>query len=114
MRILVTFAVEAEFAPWRAIRAFRKVRINEKHYSGGVEVFEATISGSTVWVLFTGVVFFVRSEEHTSELQSPDHLVCRLLLEKKKHFVIRKSDNLHKIEYGSVNRRGLLVTRGQF
>src|SRR5947208_5893440 len=26
----------------------------------------------------------VRSEEHTSELQSPDHLVCRLLLEKKK------------------------------
>src|SRR5258708_15289721 len=28
--------------------------------------------------------FGTRSEEHTSELQSPDHLVCRLLLEKKK------------------------------
>src|SRR5438876_1737729 len=28
---------------------------------------------------------FVRSEEHTSELQSPVHLVCRLLLEKKKN-----------------------------
>src|SRR5258708_13279719 len=27
-----------------------------------------------------------RSEEHTSELQSPDHLVCRLLLEKKKSY----------------------------
>src|SRR5258708_18440515 len=27
---------------------------------------------------------WIRSEEHTSELQSPDHLVCRLLLEKKK------------------------------
>src|SRR5438552_14988591 len=27
----------------------------------------------------------LRSEEHTSELQSPDHLVCRLLLEKKNH-----------------------------
>src|SRR5258708_30788578 len=27
---------------------------------------------------------WARSEEHTSELQSPDHLVCRLLLEKKK------------------------------
>src|SRR5258708_32026699 len=26
----------------------------------------------------------LRSEEHTSELQSPDHIVCRLLLEKKK------------------------------
>src|SRR2546426_4806886 len=30
------------------------------------------------------VVEFVRSEEHTSELQSPCNLVCRLLLEKKK------------------------------
>src|SRR5438552_19153829 len=30
-----------------------------------------------------------RSEEHTSELQSPDHLVCRLLLEKKKQQYIR-------------------------
>src|SRR5258708_25094597 len=28
-----------------------------------------------------------RSEEHTSELQSPDHLVCRLLLEKKKYSI---------------------------
>src|SRR5258708_11428615 len=28
--------------------------------------------------------FYRRSEEHTSELQSPDHLVCRLLLETKK------------------------------
>src|SRR5258708_40009467 len=29
-----------------------------------------------------------RSEEHTSELQSPDHLVCRLLLEKKKQSLL--------------------------
>src|SRR5947208_9058061 len=29
----------------------------------------------------------LRSEEHTSELQSPDHLVCRLLLEKKKYVI---------------------------
>src|SRR5207244_7407803 len=34
---------------------------------------------------YSGVFQFLnRSEEHTSELQSPDHLVCRLLLEKKK------------------------------
>src|SRR5690348_18147867 len=33
---------------------------------------------------FTGLVAGLRSEEHTSELQSPVHLVCRLLLEKKK------------------------------
>src|SRR2546426_7629950 len=31
------------------------------------------------------VVLLVRSEEHTSELQSPCNLVCRLLLEKKKN-----------------------------
>src|SRR5258708_9588330 len=31
------------------------------------------------------VSYFARSEEHTSELQSPDHLVCRLLLEKKQY-----------------------------
>src|SRR6266581_8886334 len=35
-----------------------------------------------------------RSEEHTSELQSPVHLVCRLLLEKKKKKkIINKQDN---------------------
>src|SRR5258705_4824688 len=37
------------------------------------------------WVLGSGLVFLsLRSEEHTSELQSLRHLVCRLLLEKKK------------------------------
>src|SRR5438552_9011084 len=34
---------------------------------------------------------FSRSEEHTSELQSPDHLVCRLLLEKKKNITNKSS-----------------------
>src|SRR5947208_6932432 len=36
-----------------------------------------------------------RSEEHTSELQSPDHLVCRLLLEKKKKkkIIIKRTNN---------------------
>src|SRR5258708_25271466 len=36
-----------------------------------------------------------RSEEHTSELQSPDHLVCRLLLEKKKEAQGPAHSNLH-------------------
>src|SRR5947208_4774055 len=36
----------------------------------------------------------LRSEEHTSELQSPDHLVCRLLLEKKKN---KKQNDTQKI-----------------
>src|SRR5438552_17661259 len=36
----------------------------------------------------------LRSEEHTSELQSPDHLVCRLLLEKKKKK--RRTSSYHR------------------
>src|SRR5437879_11080713 len=37
----------------------------------------------------SGLCYFcVRSEEHTSELQSPMYLVCRLLLEKKKNINI--------------------------
>src|SRR5256885_13113299 len=36
-----------------------------------------------------------RSEEHTSELQSPCNLVCRLLLEKKKKKIIHDSLQLH-------------------
>src|SRR5690606_42003000 len=32
-----------------------------------------------------GLITYMRSEEHTSELQSRENLVCRLLLEKKKH-----------------------------
>src|SRR5437899_7750359 len=39
----------------------------------------------------------LRSEEHTSELQSLRHLVCRLLLEKKKKHTIRKRKP-HEIE----------------
>src|SRR5690348_17710349 len=42
-----------------------------------------------------------RSEEHTSELQSPVHLVCRLLLEKKK----KNKKRHHKInQTTSINR----------
>src|SRR5438876_4482971 len=36
-----------------------------------------------------------RSEEHTSELQSPVHLVCRLLLEKKKNSEQSQPPNKH-------------------
>src|SRR5437879_11223845 len=39
-----------------------------------------------------------RSEEHTSELQSPMYLVCRLLLEKKKKTKNIANDNKHKKE----------------
>src|SRR5207244_13049112 len=45
----------------------------------------STASDTTTWTPRSSrLVEAPRSEEHTSELQSPDHLVCRLLLEKKK------------------------------
>src|SRR5258708_21373746 len=46
---------------------------------GGNRAFIPLLSVSGLILLI-----ITRSEEHTSELQSPDHLVCRLLLEKKK------------------------------
>src|SRR5258708_12474672 len=45
----------------------------------------------------TVVEFVDRSEEHTSELQSPDHLVCRLLLEKKKKTINYTITNHHPL-----------------
>src|SRR5947199_5693262 len=41
------------------------------------------VIGEIARVLAPGGIAFLRSEEHTSELQSLRHLVCRLLLEKK-------------------------------
>src|SRR5258708_15064594 len=45
-----------------------------------------------------------RSEEHTSELQSPDHLVCRLLLEKKTTIITRVTAPAQLIPLRSLTR----------
>src|SRR5258708_21496739 len=50
----------------------------------GLEVVAAHVALAVCACAVAGM----RSEEHTSELQSPDHLVCRLLLEKKKCIVL--------------------------
>src|SRR5438876_8294092 len=50
--------------------------------TGGARV--RTLPGSRSDLRQTSRHIYCRSEEHTSELQSPVHLVCRLLLEKKK------------------------------
>ena len=51
----------------------------EKDYIDGFEEIERTLYGGV-----QDLGYSIRSEEHTSELQSRLHLVCRLLLEKKK------------------------------
>src|SRR2546426_3497257 len=45
-------------------------------------IMQSTLSGNSAKAM--RVYAYLRSEEHTSELQSPCNLVCRLLLEKKK------------------------------
>src|SRR5438552_6297293 len=47
-----------------------------------------------------------RSEEHTSELQSPDHLVCRLLLEKKKKKKNKKAKEKKQIQHYEKEKNG--------
>src|SRR5258708_23648463 len=51
----------------------------------------------------TGQMTRKRSEEHTSELQSPDHLVCRLLLEKKNKVNATCSKYPHKVHRTNIH-----------
>src|SRR2546425_9451598 len=54
----------------------------------------------------------VRSEEHTSELQSLAYLVCRLLLEKKKHVSVDKDETAsHTPKYEPPIRNTLTLSR---
>src|SRR3712207_8491934 len=60
------------------------VLTNRRSFQCGMDVIRY---GGKCWLALVGsgaVPYLVRSEEHTSELQSRQYLVCRLLLEKKK------------------------------
>src|SRR2546430_8027235 len=70
----------------------RYVFLKPQHLRRAEQFFEkhgnkTVFFGRFIAVLRTWAAFLagVRSEEHTSELQSQSNLVCRLLLEKKKH-----------------------------
>ena len=56
----------------------------------GLSSPETSRQGNFFGILGMIIAISVRSEEHTSELQSRLHLVCRLLLEKKKKTVTQK------------------------
>src|SRR6476660_10462221 len=74
-------------AAFERVRLLPKVLVNVSKVDLGADLFgvRATLP---LAIAPTGGISAgragARSEEHTSELQSPDHLVCRLLLEKKK------------------------------
>src|SRR5258708_18623748 len=58
---------------------------NHRDPSSAVVVMLSWSSLAAIAAQLGIALYLIRSEEHTSELQSPDHLVCRLLLEKKKN-----------------------------
>src|SRR5258708_17488227 len=60
-----------------------RVAAHVRHERGAAVSLEEGLTGRVIVLYQNGEQ--VRSEEHTSELQSPDHLVCRLLLEKNKN-----------------------------
>src|SRR5271169_6067930 len=55
VRILVTFAVDAEFAPWRKLRKFRESTLGAEHCCGGVRVETTQIGDHVVYIFLTGI-----------------------------------------------------------
>src|SRR2546429_3576279 len=62
-------------------------------YAAGIKISDTSLAraASVDRRVVTATVDTIRSEEHTSELQSRLHLVCRLLLEKKKNNKINEN-----------------------
>src|SRR5690625_5859173 len=93
--LTMLFMVVSGFYLGIALETFRRFSPLWRHRPVLVYIFEVSF-----WLIQTFIIFYVlykvnagelrvyiflaRSEEHTSELQSRGHLVCRLLLEKKK------------------------------
>src|SRR5437763_10633001 len=80
--------------------------------SGGEMIRSCRLSST--FPLLSDVVALLsiaRSEEHTSELQSPMYLVCRLLLEKKKKNLIAAVETLVKVMI-SLDRQAHVMLRG--
>src|SRR2546422_8011424 len=64
-------------------------RFQLQDYYGAIHLLEEVVAAGRAFADAHHVLGLSRSEEHTSELQSRLHLVCRLLLEKKKRMGIR-------------------------
>src|SRR3712207_8049617 len=71
------FRSRQEFTPWGAVRS-GGISQTSRNYTG------QRLDGTGLLSYHARLHVYVRSEEHTSELQSRQYLVCRLLLEKKK------------------------------
>src|SRR5690554_7788306 len=88
-------AIGAKAASFKIIMAVAAlgVFIGATFSSGMMEVARKSMFNPEHFYFQEIMIIFLRSEEHTSELQSRPHLVCRLLLEKKKK---NKPNNITK------------------
>src|SRR5205807_8788018 len=78
--------VRQEIAPLNRPKADVRFRLADGRVVTGAQLREASRDSSTHAfhvAMVIAALLLLRSEEHTSELQSPCNLVCRLLLEKK-------------------------------
>src|SRR5207244_5474822 len=92
------------------IPSFREVNNGRGGSCGGWRVLsraESIARPRLPWLASISAKRGSRSEEHTSELQSPDHLVCRLLLEKK------KTQKQHRARRPELRRKRHGLYRGQ-
>src|SRR5690554_6992524 len=67
-----------------SVKSWPRVSVEWCHRTFSLPMFSPIGLAVSLFAASSGRAFIARSEEHTSELQSRPHLVCRLLLEKKK------------------------------
>src|SRR3712207_7409619 len=71
----IYFSIRTRFMQFRLFKTILKTLFHKEENQKGISSLETFFLGT-------------RSEEHTSELQSRQYLVCRLLLEKKKNTIL--------------------------
>src|SRR5688500_19815353 len=77
---------------WRGLLPYLLERKKAEQAGLSMPSFSTTYMTTMIISTVAGFISVSRSEEHTSELQSPCNLVCRLLLEKKKNIDIKGGD----------------------
>src|SRR2546429_5281552 len=102
---------------FRSVRGYAAVlRLGQAEIMAVPDLLVARCVGSVFWragrwrrgqSVLSDVADRVRSEEHTSELQSRLHLVCRLLLEKK------KEDELYRVSVVAIVERDIDAAFGR-
>src|SRR5690625_3932813 len=87
--VVITFITQISFILVGIFTPIITILISSAIYFGIAKLIQSTVTfkqlfSMTTFIGIINAISIVRSEEHTSELQSRGHIVCRLLLDKKK------------------------------